>query len=181
MHAHLATVFATLDASLAAVQAATDSIPPSLRERRPAPGRWSVAEVLEHLALVDRLFAERIGGKIIAARAALGAETSAHTPLPAETAARMASRAKSRSAPEQVVPGGRMDAAEALGALRDAHAGFRAMLSSGDGLALSAVTYDHPFFGTLNAYQWAELMAGHELRHAEQIHEAGQQLREMRT
>jgi hypothetical protein len=72
-----------------------------------------------------------------------------------------------------------MESAEALSALRQAHAAFRALLSDADGLALSAVTYDHPFFGRLNVYQWAELMAGHEARHADQIREIAEQLRAM--
>jgi hypothetical protein len=177
MHAHLTSVFSMLDQSLAAVQAATASVPPALRGQRPGAERWSVAEVLEHLALVDRLFGERIGGRIIAAKAALGAEDSERTPLPPPLAAMMASRAKTRSAPEQVIPSGSMDAAAALAALQQAHGDFRAVLLDASGLALSAVTYEHPYFGRLNAYQWAELMAGHEQRHAEQIAEIGEQLR----
>jgi hypothetical protein len=177
MHAHLTSVFSMLDDSLAAVQAATDSVPPPLRQQRPAAERWSVAEVLEHLMLVDRLFTERIGGRITAAKAALGAEASERTPLPPQIASMMASRARTRNAPEQVIPSGSMDAAAALTALQQAHHGFRSVLLEASGLALSTVTYEHPFFGTLNAYQWAELMAGHEQRHAEQIAEIGEQLR----
>jgi hypothetical protein len=170
-----------LDDSLAAVQAATESVPPALRHQRPGVDRWSVAEVLEHLALVDRLFTERIGGRITAARGALGTEASERTPLPPQIAAMMASREKTRSAPEQVIPTGTMNATTALAALQRAHAGFRDVLRDANGLALSTVTYDHPFFGTLNAYQWAELMAGHERRHAEQISEIREQLRTPRA
>jgi hypothetical protein len=177
MHAHLTTVFSMLDESMAAVQASAESVPLTLRGRRPAPERWSVAEVLEHLMLVDRLFTERIGGRIAAVRAGLGSEGSERTPLPPQIAAMMASRARTRNAPEQVIPTGNVDAVAALAALQQAHAGFRAALRDGNGLALSSVTYDHPFFGTLNVYQWAELMAGHERRHAEQIAEIREQLR----
>jgi hypothetical protein len=176
MHAHLTTVFSMLDESLAAVQASAESVPPALRGRRPAPERWSVAEVLEHLALVEHLFTERIGGRIAAARSRLAAEARERTPLPPRIAAMMASRAQTRNAPDQVIPTGRMDAETALVALRQAHAGFRAALRDASGLALSTVTYEHPFFGTLNAYQWAELMAGHERRHAAQIAEIREQL-----
>lgn len=177
MHAHLTTVFSMLDESLAAVQASAASVPLALRGRRPAPERWSVAEVLEHLALVDRLFTERIGGRIAAATRGLAAEAAQRTPLPPHIAAMMANREKTRNAPEQVIPTGHVDADAALAVLRQAHAGFRAALMDASGLALSDVTYDHPFFGTLNAYQWAELMAGHERRHAEQIAEIREQLR----
>src|SRR5688500_2504026 len=179
MHAHLVTVFASLDASMAAVRASVESVPPALRCRRPAPERWSVAEVLEHLALVEQLFTTRLATPIAAARGAgLAAETGDCTPVPPPVAAAMANRAAPRSAPQAVKPTGRMDCPDALAALRDAHAALRALLSDADGLALSTVTYEHPFFGTLNVYQWAELMAGHERRHADQIREIAEQLRE---
>jgi hypothetical protein len=178
MHAHLAAVFSSLDGSLAALDASVESVPPVLRSRRPAPGRWSVAEVLEHVALVNQLFRTRLAASIAAARdAGLAAETGERAPVPPSVAAAMANRAAPRPAPDRVKPTGGLDAADALAALHRAQAAFRAMLIEADGLALSTVTYDHPFFGRLNIYQWAELMAGHERRHAEQIREIPQQLR----
>lgn len=180
MHAHVAAVFSSLDASMAALQASVDSLTPALHSRRPAADRWSVAEVLEHLALVEQLFTTRLAAPIAAARqAGLAAEAGDRAAVPAAVAAAMANRAAPRAAPEAVKPTGRMVSADALAALRQAHAAFRALLSDADGLALSAVTYDHPFFGRLNVYQWAELMAGHEARHADQIREIAEQLRAM--
>ena len=171
-------MFSSLDASLATVLAAVETVPPASRARQPAPARWSVAEILEHLALVERLFTARLAPPIaVATEAGLAAETSDRMAVPPAVAAAMANRTAVRRAPDPVKPTGRMDAVEALAALRQAQADFRAMLLAADGLALSAVSYDHPFFGTLNVYQWAELMAGHERRHAEQIIEAGEQLR----
>lgn len=48
----------------------------------------------------------------------------------------------------------------------------RAVLAA-DGLALGAVTAEHRFFGVLTVYQWVELVAAHERRHADQIREIG--------
>ena len=53
---------------------------------------------------------------------------------------------------------------------------FRAAVLSADGLALSGVIHDHPFFGPLNVYQWVELIAAHEMRHVAQMREAAAQL-----
>ena len=53
---------------------------------------------------------------------------------------------------------------------------FRAAVLSADGLALSGVIHDHPFFGPLNVYQWVELIAAHEMRHVAQVREAAAQL-----
>src|SRR5260221_4634943 len=46
-------LLADLDLHRASVREAIDSVPPEWRERRPAEGRWSVAEVLEHLAIIE--------------------------------------------------------------------------------------------------------------------------------
>src|SRR3982750_3756815 len=70
MHSHLEAVFARLDASRAALRAAVDAVPSDLRRQRPAPDRWSVNEVLEHLSLVEGLFARRIGDAVAAPGAA---------------------------------------------------------------------------------------------------------------
>lgn len=48
---------------------------------------------------------------------------------------------------------------------------MRTAVQRGSGLALNRVTYPHQVFGELNAYQWLELMSGHERRHAAQIDE----------
>jgi hypothetical protein len=61
-------------------------------------------------------------------------------------------------------------------ALENGHDALRAMVVAADGLALSQVTLDHPFFGTMTVYQWIELMAAHEGRHTEQIKEIAQAL-----
>src|SRR5688572_22924094 len=112
MHAHLAAVFSRLDASMAALRASVESVPPPLRSRRPAPDRWSVAEVLEHLALVEQLFTTRLAAPIGAARqAGLAAETGDSTPMPPAVAAAMANRAAPRSAPDAVKPTGGVDTA----------------------------------------------------------------------
>jgi hypothetical protein len=54
MHAHIADVLPLLDNSRSVLKSAVDRVPESLRRTRPANDRWSVAEVLEHLAKVNR-------------------------------------------------------------------------------------------------------------------------------
>src|SRR3954466_2537080 len=53
-------LLAHLESTRLALRAAVDSIPPVHREQRPGPDRWSVAEVLEHLAIVEK----RITGRL---------------------------------------------------------------------------------------------------------------------
>ena len=80
----------------------------------------------------------------------------------------MGDRVNKRQAPETAQPTGTVDVAAGWAALESNHATLRAALSTCDGLALSQVTLDHPFFGTMTVYQWVELMAAHEGRHTEQ-------------
>jgi DinB family protein len=177
MHPHVADVFARLDAARAALRAAVDAVPPPLRVQRPAPDRWSVNEVLEHLSLVEGLFAKRLADAIAAAHdTVLPPETTPRTPLPAWIETLLADRGNGRTAPPPAQPRGSLDDAAAWAAVTGSRAVMREAIAAGDGFALSSVTVDHPFFGTLSVYEWGELIAGHEVRHTAQIHEIAAQL-----
>jgi hypothetical protein len=161
-----------MDAARATLRRAIDAIPPALQRQRPAPDRWSAAEVLEHLTLVERIFGSRIVAAIDQAKAAgLAAEAHERTPLLEAVEQRMADRVNKRQAPETAHPTGQLDIATGWTTLESNHATLLAALTGADGLALSRVTLDHPFFGTMTVYQWIELMAAHEGRHTEQIKE----------
>ena len=177
MHAHLVEVLAKLNASRAALRDAMAAIPAEARRQRPAPDRWAPVEIVEHLSLVERRFAAIVGGKITEALSAdLGAETGAREPLPPTVSGMLADRGMRRDAPDLARPSGTLDEAAAWAAADRARADFRDVVAGGDGRALSTVIHAHPFFGALNVYQWVELIAGHEMRHVQQLREAGRQL-----
>jgi len=142
-----------------------------MQRQRPAPERWSAAEVLEHLTLVERIFGGRIVNALDAARSGLSSEAHPRVPLPDAIEERMSDRVNKRQAPETAKPTGTVDVASGWAALESNHSALRGALAACDGLALSQVTLDHAFFGTMNVYQWVELMAAHEGRHTEQIRE----------
>jgi len=172
MHPNLTDVFAKLDESHARLRDAVDAVPPQWRSTRPAADRWSVAEILEHLALVETRLARLLGRAVdTAMESGLPPETGARVPLAAALVERMADRVNKRSAPETAVPTGTLDHEAARAAAGTARAALRNAIERGDGLALNTVTLSHQVFGELTVYQWLELMAGHERRHAEQIDE----------
>ena len=171
MHTHLTEVLSRLDKARGTLRRAIDAIPPDMQRQRPEPDRWSAAEVLEHLTLVERIFAGRILNALDTARAGLSPEAHPRAPLPDAVEQRMGDRANKRQAPEPARPTGTKDVASGWAALESNHSTLGAALAGCDGLALSQVTLDHPFFGTMNVYQWVELMAAHEGRHTEQIRE----------
>ena len=171
MRPHLEHVFSRLDRARADLRAAVDAVPPSVRRTRPAADRWSTAEVVEHLSMVERLFTERIANELQPRIAALQPETAARTMLPEAIEARMADRVNRREAPDTARPTGACSCDEAWARLEDGHERLRTIVRAADGLALGEVTLEHRFFGTLTIYQWIELMAAHEGRHTEQIRE----------
>ncbi len=177
MHAHLEEVLPLLDDSRAVLRSAVDQVPEGLRRTRPAQDRWSVAEVLEHLVKVNLFFAERITTAIEEAKASgLGPERETRDPLPHEITLKMQDRSDRRQAREAVMPDGNVDANAAWANLDRARADVRAAALRGDGLALGTVIAEHRFFGSLSVYQWIELTAAHECRHADQIQEIGKAL-----
>jgi hypothetical protein len=172
MHAHLQEVLPLLDNSRAVLEDAVQRVPQNLRRTRVADDRWSVAEVLEHLAQVNRMFNERIATAVAEAQAAgLGQEQQPRTPLPEDIARMMKDRTARRQARDTLMPGGDVECDEAWADLDRARDEVRATVLAADGLALGSVTSEHRFFGVLNVYQWVELIAEHECRHADQIRE----------
>ena len=176
MHSQISACFATLDAALEDLRAAVASVPEPLRGQKPAADRWSTNDVLEHLSLVEQLFLKPLSDKVAAARGSLGREVERPAALGADVRGFLTNRENKRTAPETVQPTGTVEASTALATLADVHRRFLTIVSEADGLALSTVTHDHRFFGTLNVYQWIELLAGHEARHAAQVREIAGQL-----
>jgi len=128
--------------------------------------------VLEHLSIVERLITGRMIDAIAAARGrGLSAEVADRAVLPEPIEARMANRTTRRDAPAAAIPTGTVDAAAAWQAIEDGHHRLRTVAADADGLALGEVVFEHPFFGPMTVYQWVELIAAHEGRHAEQIKE----------
>ena len=178
MHPHVAAVVNRLDRTRDRLRQAVESVPSELRTRRPAEGRWSVNDVLEHLSIVERNFTTRSSDAIAAAKAAgLGQEeASERVPLPETLEAVVADREKKRTAPDAVHPRSNFDSATAWQAVEQSRERLLNALKEADGLALSRVSTTHPFFGALTIYQMAELIAAHEARHTAQIVEVAQSL-----
>lgn len=172
MHPNLAEVFALLDQSQSALRAAVERVPAARCAEKPAPDRWSVNEILEHLALADGYFAETVSAGIAKARAeGLGPERAAREPLADAVRTRLTDRSEKREAPPTMMPTGQLDGRAAWAAFEQARQRFRDALQAADGLALGSVVAEHRRFGPLTAYQWAEVVAGHAGRHVAQIEE----------
>jgi hypothetical protein len=170
LHPNVSDVLSELEQARDILRGAVDAVPDADRARRPGEGRWSVNEVLEHLSMVERRFTGLIAMRIQEAKeAGLGVEENVRAPLPPELKKMLGDRANRRNAPDAVHPSGTLDSQSAWAAVEEARAALCELLCSNEGLALSTVMHQHPVFGTLSVYQFAELIANHERRHAKQI------------
>jgi hypothetical protein len=156
---------------------ALDPIPPDARDTVPAEGQWSVAQVLEHLATVNRRIAALFRKRVAEARAAgIGPDPETTTILWTMDVARVMDRQQRLEAPETVRPKGELDAAAAWAALVDADGVLRDAVIAADGVDLSRISHPNATFGPLNFYQWGAFAAAHEMRHAAQIRDISAKL-----
>ena len=169
MHPRLAELVAYLDEQRAALLAAVDAVPPERRDVRPAADEWSVAEVLDHLQIVEHGTTRLLGRRIARAREAGIPPESRHDSVLGALDHSGLLDAAPRVAPEMVRPRAGTRAADALAALADTRAELRQLLQSADGLDLTHVTATHAFLGELDAYQWVLFLAHHERRHIGQV------------
>jgi hypothetical protein len=157
---------------------AVASVPPSAREHKPAPDRWSVAEVIEHLLFVERRVTAILTRQANAARAnGVGPdpETSSVVASYAHPAV-VVDRTTRIPAPPLVQPTGTLDATAGTEALDQARADLMSSLRNANGVNLEKLMQAHVVFGPLNLYHWIVALGLHEDRHAAQIREIGQAL-----
>ena len=172
MHPRIKEVLEYLDTTRFELGKAVDDVPATRREERPQTDRWSAAEVLEHLSIVESRIVQMIAGKIAAAKdAGLGPEVEASPVLDSINRARITDRSRRVTAPDMIQPQSAGDAASVWSALQQSRASLREAILAGDGLALSEVTQQHPVLGLINLYQWIIFVGSHEARHTAQVRE----------
>jgi hypothetical protein len=176
MHPRSEEVLKYLEERRKELRAAIDSVPLHARNTQPAADQWSVAQVLDHLTIVDKRVAMGVGKWIADARAAgLGAETETTSVLGTIPSELITDRSRKVEAPQEIRPRTDVDAETAWTELEQARAKLRTAFLNGDGLALEQVVQTHPVLGPINIYQWMLFCASHEARHTLQIAEIAQQ------
>ena len=156
------------------IRAAVERVPRAKREAKTAPDRWSVAEVLEHLSIVERRIDRLIQIKIAEARASgIGVERDQSPIVGTIDMDRVLDRSRRITAAEAALPTGTLDADAAWTAFENARAELCNTVRECDGLAIGEIVHAHPVLGPINLYQWIAFVGAHEARHAAQIFEIG--------
>jgi len=137
---------------------------------KPAPDRWSVGELAEHILLSESLLFWAMEQALAAPQ---NPEWASRTAGKTEFLERvLTSRERRAQAPDQIRPQGQMTRAEIINRYQKARA-QTLKFTEQTALPLKAHTFDHPFpvFSTLNAHQWLIYIPLHNLRHNQQITE----------
>jgi hypothetical protein len=164
---YLTSTRRVLDDAIAAVPASQHVVPS-------APDRWSTAEVLEHLVIVEKSVAKNVIRWIDEARAAgVSTEDDPSPLLESMRIDRVKDRSRRIEAPEGTRPSRGLAVAESLALIDEARTRLAAAFTAADGLALGSIVRPHPAMGDLTLYEWLAFAGAHMERHAEQIRELG--------
>lgn len=168
----LGPIVEKLTAARAQLLAVAETVSAGLWQKQPAPGRWSAAEVIAHLTMVETAVLK-------------GARKLLQTdPVPVPFWRRLHIPPKlseyrliKRQSPLPLDPAylGEKDAM--LERFRALRAETLAFLESNRGRDLTRWRWPHPFFGSLNASTWFKMISYHERRHTKQLREIVKALR----
>lgn len=132
------------------------------------PGQWSIAQILDHLYLMERTIAHKASVTLKQGHAAPTDAKPYHLTL---------DRTRRIEAPPYMVPTDEPKSFEQLkDQLEQSRASLIRVLEGHSDAQLTQLSFPHPVFGLMNLKQWEEFVGLHEQRHMEQIREIKQAL-----
>jgi hypothetical protein len=160
----------TISENLARAQkdflSAADAVPADQWKMSPGAGRWSAGELVGHLITIERSIirgADKLLQKPPKSRSFL---KRFHIPMVV-----VESRLIRRKTPIPLDPEVVREKEEMLAQLREVRKRTLAFMEETKGRDLSKYHMPHAFLGTLNAYEWFQMIASHEVRHTKQMRE----------
>jgi hypothetical protein len=170
MHARLAETMTFVEQKRRELMSSFEGVDGERLCRQAAPGGWSVAQILEHLRIVESNVAQLITKRVAKAKeAGIGQEKSTASVLPSFEPHRATLEAAVLSAPETLQPRPDIDISEALEGLESSREALRTAAVSANGLSLGEIKHTHRVLGELDLYQWLIFVGHHEARHRKQI------------
>jgi uncharacterized damage-inducible protein DinB len=146
----------------------TKNLSPTQLQFKPAPDRWSVAECLEHIAIVEGFILSAINSTL---QQPPGSFKSAMSDdVLDERLKKATERATRVKAPANLEPTGRRPH-DQLHSEFDAVRKRTADFVSTTNAPLRQSGFPHPLMGNLDCYQWVLLIGGHGERHRAQAEE----------
>jgi len=162
-------VLEQLRASEARLVSLIQGLTPAEWSFREAAERWSIAEIVEHLAVFEGFITSAITHALNSSQELeKKALSSAKEPLVLGLAASRGTKLKAREATRPV--GRWADGADLMEEFREARARTIAFAAETD-RDLRGHFFPHIAFGDLDCYQWLVLLGQHTLRHCLQVEE----------
>jgi uncharacterized damage-inducible protein DinB len=136
---------------------------------RPDENQWTIAEIVEHVSIIDNNFL-RLAHKLL--------KEAESAPRPPKADLNLGHTSLDENghqhpgpfpAPERVRPQGGVGIEDSLVKMSASLAGFAEIQSRIEAVDLSEQMFTHPFLGPINIYQWMALLGEHEDRHRGQI------------
>jgi len=159
---------AYLEKTKAGVIDATKGLSDAQWNFKPAPDRWSIAEVVEHIALAENMIRGLVQEQIMKSPAIEPRDAAELKKIDDGVLAQVPDRSHKLQAPEQLKPTNHFGTpAEAEQHFIDSRATTEAYLKDTPGLRAHAM--DSPMGTKMDGYEWILLIAGHSERHTKQI------------
>jgi hypothetical protein len=135
---------------------------------KPGPDRWSIAEVVEHLAAAEDMLRGLVQEQVMKSPAIAPRDPAEVKKIDADVLVQVPDRSHKIQAPEPLKPTNRFGSpAEAEGHFIESRGTTEAYLKSASDLRIHAM--DNPMGVKMDGYEWILLIAGHSERHTKQI------------
>ena len=145
---------------------AADAVPIQEWRTRPGERKWSAAELVAHLIMVERTVVGKADRVLQKPPKRVPFLKRFHLPV-----ALVESRLIRRKSPVPVDTSLLGDKEVMLAELREVRERSLAFLEETKDHDLAQYYWPHPALGTLNTYQWIQFLAAHEVRHTKQMRE----------
>lgn len=151
------------------LKALIESIQPEKTSVLPDGEKWTIAQILEHVAMVDESTV-KICAKLLKKAQDAGQMSDGQVVISDDFLQKGAEIATMKvDAPSFVQPSAGKSVAESLAKLDETAARLDEMRSLFESVRGSDFKFPHPFFGEITAQEWLALKGGHEMRHIKQI------------
>ncbi|MGC1620572.1 MAG: DinB family protein [Candidatus Acidiferrum sp.] len=145
---------------------AADAVAAEEWNTRPSQERWSAAELVVHLMMVERAVIEKADRVTQKLPRRIGLLKRIHIPMML-----VELRVIRRKSPIPLAPELLRAKEEMLAELREVRGRSRAFLEETRDRDLRDYCWKHPALGTLNTYEWMRFISAHEVRHTKQMRE----------
>ena len=162
----LPTILDNLSRAQTQLLSAADTVPAEQWRTSPGKNRWSAAELIAHLITVEKSIVQRADRITQNPPRRIPLFQRWHLPL-----ALVESRLVKRKSPLPQDPELICEKEAMLAGLRAARERTLAFIEETRGRDLSVYWHRHAFLGTLNLYEWFQMIASHEIRHTKQMKE----------